>query len=271
MMDISFTNQITKVTKKAFSLVELSISLIIISLLVAGVIGGSRIIENSRLHSVISELDEYKSAYLGFKLTYNAIPGDFKDANIFWGNNCDGSGSTNTCSGNGDGDIDRDTEGTRAMYHLLKGDFISDSLTSEVSANFTAGGNIPRSSWQKSGISLWGGGTDSVKASLFLGRAQSSGWNSGEIFSPKQAHFIDKKMDDSLPVAGEVRASIPGENEIGSEGTSNSRDVLAGCADCSQTCTGTSPSISCNNDCNATTKYDLDATTNECIAAFILE
>ena len=65
---------------KAFSLVELSIVLIIIGLLVAGVSGGSKMISNAKLRTVISDMEQYKLAVNTFKGTYDELPGDMKDS-----------------------------------------------------------------------------------------------------------------------------------------------------------------------------------------------
>ena len=49
--------------KKGFSLVELSIVLIIIGLLIAGVSSGSKLIKQARINSLINELNELKNSF----------------------------------------------------------------------------------------------------------------------------------------------------------------------------------------------------------------
>lgn len=66
--------------KSAFSLIELSIVLIIIGLLIAGVTGGASLIKSSELRSAISEARGYAVAVSGFYSQYNALPGDYTTA-----------------------------------------------------------------------------------------------------------------------------------------------------------------------------------------------
>ena len=61
----------------AFSLIELSIVLIIIGLLVAGITGGASLIESAKIQSVINELTTYKQAVYTFKSLKDRLPGDF--------------------------------------------------------------------------------------------------------------------------------------------------------------------------------------------------
>ncbi len=52
--------------KTAFSLIELSIVLIIIGLLTAGVTAASKLIEQSKINKVATELNNYKTSYMTF-------------------------------------------------------------------------------------------------------------------------------------------------------------------------------------------------------------
>ena len=62
---------------KAFSLIELSIVLIIIGLLVAGITGGQSLIESAKVHSFYSSLNNYKQAFNTFYISHSRFPGDF--------------------------------------------------------------------------------------------------------------------------------------------------------------------------------------------------
>ena len=99
--------------KNAFSLVELSIVLIIIGLLVITVSAGSKLLDQGRVSKVIADIREYEGAYQTFQITYEAIPGDLTVARgqeIF--------GNTVTKGGNGNGVIYWVVEESLAWQHL---------------------------------------------------------------------------------------------------------------------------------------------------------
>ena len=69
-------NNRTNNNNKALSLIELSIVLIIIGLLVAGIIGGKSLVDGAKVYTAISELRKFKQELYSFKLLKNRLPGD---------------------------------------------------------------------------------------------------------------------------------------------------------------------------------------------------
>ena len=63
----------------AFSLIELSIVLIIIGLLVAGITGGQSLIESAKIRAFINELNGYKQAVAAFYAERDRYPGDLNN------------------------------------------------------------------------------------------------------------------------------------------------------------------------------------------------
>jgi len=100
--------------KRGFSLVELSIVLIIIGLLVAGVSTGSKLIHSAKLRTIITDMQEYQTGLKTFKLTYDELPGDMKDISAleFFGVN---NKSRSSFEKEGDGDIHGAVEGLMAF------------------------------------------------------------------------------------------------------------------------------------------------------------
>lgn len=95
---------------QAFSLVELSIVLVILGLLTGGILAGQSLIRAAELRSVTSDLGRYSAASRTFRDKYMGVPGDLLTATRFWGDNnsyCpDGAianGTPGTCNGNGNG------------------------------------------------------------------------------------------------------------------------------------------------------------------------
>ena len=58
---------------RGFSLVELSIVLVILGLLVGGVLGGQALIRSSEIRSLIVDKDKYITAVQTFKNKYNGL------------------------------------------------------------------------------------------------------------------------------------------------------------------------------------------------------
>ena len=71
-------------TKNAFTLIELSIVLVIIGLLVGGVLVGQDLIQAGKIRAAVSEIQEINTAVNTYRLKYNAIPGDHNDAFAFF-------------------------------------------------------------------------------------------------------------------------------------------------------------------------------------------
>ena len=71
--------------RHAFSLVELSIVLVILGLLVGGVLSGQSLIRAAQLRSVTTQFANYRAAVFTFRDKYFALPGDMANASAFWG------------------------------------------------------------------------------------------------------------------------------------------------------------------------------------------
>ncbi|MFM9890490.1 MAG: type II secretion system protein, partial [Rickettsiales bacterium] len=84
-----------------FSLVELSIVLVILGLLTGGILSGQSLIRAAELRSVSTEYNRYVTAVQTFRDKYFALPGDMTNAQSFWGSsaNCPGT----SAQGNTDG------------------------------------------------------------------------------------------------------------------------------------------------------------------------
>ena len=135
--------------KSAFTLIELSIVLVIIGLLVGGVMAGAHLINAAKLHRIGSTVEQYRTAVLTFKSKYNGLPGDLSNATAFWGTNPEGCPNswgaagpyvTGTCNGNGNGiigpsvlwtnDVPPTAEWARFWHHLSNAGLIPGTYCS---------------------------------------------------------------------------------------------------------------------------------------------
>lgn len=62
--------------RDGFTLVEISIVMIIIGLLIGGTFGGMKLVENMQVNKTVQDLKAIESAALTFKDTYGRLPGD---------------------------------------------------------------------------------------------------------------------------------------------------------------------------------------------------
>lgn len=101
-------------SRHGFSLVELSVVLVVIGLMVGGILGGRSLIKAAELREVIHEAETYQAALNTFVVRYEQYPGDMIDAQSFWGvahataSTCralDKLTVNGTCNGDGDQEI----------------------------------------------------------------------------------------------------------------------------------------------------------------------
>lgn len=219
--------------RRGFTLVELSIVLVILGLLVGGVLSGQTLIRAAELRSVTREFNGYVTATNSFRDKYFALPGDMKNAVKFWGaadggmadgvdNDCQAvftpATSIETCNGDGDGRIG---EIWRYWQHLanaglIEGTFYGVGYPGE--GGIDLGKNSPASKVSGAGwhINYIGVGGIITSDSLFLdGKYGTSLMFGGTkideptptfgILKAEEAYNIDAKIDDGLPQRGFVR------------------------------------------------------------------
>lgn len=209
--------------KNAFSLVELSIVLVILGLLTGGILSGQSLIRAAELRSVGTEYQKYITATQSFRDKYFALPGDMTNATAFWtslgGNGADGTcqnAATNgnaTCNGNGDGVVSLANssgvnESFRYWQHLSNAGLIEGNYNGKLGV--TLGLNLPKSKINSANFSVNpGGGYYPGDAFGFAGDWGTNVYNftntiSGTPLKPEEAWNIDTKLDDGLPGGGRI-------------------------------------------------------------------
>ncbi len=150
--------------KYGFTLIELSIGLVIIGLIVGGVLVGRDLIAEAEIRSNISQLESFKTAANVFSQKYDCMPGDCDKATTYFGQNpapCSQQSvsdtlTTMTCNGNGDEilgtDYSNQFEHMLFWQHLAAAGLISGNYSGQVSSANTgayrdsaAGVNVPAS------------------------------------------------------------------------------------------------------------------------------
>ena len=189
---------IRKSRQAGFTLVEIAIVLVIVGLLLAGVLKGQELIEQSKVKRTISEFDAIFAAVETYKDRYKFLPGDDPNAATRWTTVIAGAAAT---SGNGDGVMTATlaqvfaggvgNEGGLAWQHLRAAGLVSGDMSTV--ANSTRPEGTPFNSSYGFGVSATAFGlgvTPTFCASL----------------PAKAAEQLDRQLDDGRPGTGKIRA-----------------------------------------------------------------
>jgi prepilin-type N-terminal cleavage/methylation domain-containing protein len=227
-----------------FTLIELSIVLVIVGLVIGGVFVGRDMIRAAEIRSVISDIQRISTAINAFRGKYNCLPGDCAQATIYWGRadggtdltqNCahpetdlDPLNPTATCNGDGSGIIGDGTsqnlEDFRVWQHLSNAGLIQGQYTGVGGAlaygwrAATLGVNIPASKITGVGYFTqyaelayygvppqWSGvGSAQLEEQMYVGTQTFLTPPWNPAFTPAEALDIDLKIDDGLPGTGLV-------------------------------------------------------------------
>lgn len=188
---------------KGFTLVELSIVIVIIGLIVAGVVGGQSLVNQSKIRSTIAEVDKFRTSINIFKLEYDQLPGDITNATSYWGGTVV-NGDGNRKIGNSD---NTRAESLAAFEHLSMAKLIEGSYTGVLGSGVQIGVNSPKTAYSNNTSYYFYGDTLWFRYpkmnSLVLSGNLSSGWNDYKI-KISDAYGIDVKTDDGKPYKGQV-------------------------------------------------------------------
>jgi prepilin-type N-terminal cleavage/methylation domain-containing protein len=221
--------------KKAagFSLIELSIVLVILGLLTGGILAGKSLIRAAETRSVITEQDRYRTAVHAFRDKYFFLPGDMPNATAFWpagdatstnigyGTSCV-AGTTNdsskTCNGDGNGWLDQSHSGTSqeglilwnhlALAGLIEGRYYYNNsvvvLGKHVPASKLGGGAGWNTCYTSTGN--YGRGANNMFAFGGIGWGSTACSMGLGVLTPEEAWNIDTKLDDGQGGTGYMTA-----------------------------------------------------------------
>jgi prepilin-type N-terminal cleavage/methylation domain-containing protein len=233
---------------KGFTLLELSIALVIIGLLVGGVLAGKNLIEAAKLSSIVSDVDRFKKAQEMFAEQYGGFAGDLSTATQIWGaadggdglgSDCTSIASQNktTCNGDGNGRIDLPPEKLRQWQHLANAGYLQGSYTGAYNADGTleADVNSPKSQFTGGVYEMhFQPGPVFGRSGHYIKIAAVDTGGVGANFallSATQAHSLDLKTDDGLADTGNVIAldsfNVSGCVTGGTSATAPSDYILA--------------------------------------------
>lgn len=228
---------------RAFSLVELSIVLVILGLLVGGILAGQSLLRAAELRGITSSIERFTAAHYAFRDKYTALPGDMGNATSFWGvlagngsdaacQNTEATGLP-TCNGYQDGFVTESgasagnwDERFRYWQHLANAGLIEGRYTGRTDSAtptsyvMTSGKNSPSINGGSVHLDPFtqGGNTgytatnfpflDMYRGGEFTFAYRSTSSSGGfDLLLPEEAWNIDTKLDDGFPGRGRVLSS----------------------------------------------------------------
>jgi prepilin-type N-terminal cleavage/methylation domain-containing protein len=265
--------------QQGFTLIELSIVLVIIGLIVGGVLVGQDLIRAAEARATISQIEKYNTAVNTFRGKYNALPGDLNAAVAIQFGFASRGGSPAQGDGNGiiegccttgtlpDGymqsgetlsfwaDLTVGNAGTPMNVNLIDGSFSAypapwaspPNLTATNAASYLPEAKLGKSNfvyvYSTAGINYFGIGEMST-TSAYPNAISAN-------LSVQQAYQIDKKIDDGFPITGNVTATYDSGNGTPSGSIENAAPPTVNAA-------ATDSATSCYNSSTQTGAYSLN-------------
>lgn len=214
---------------RGFTLIELSIVLVIIGLVIGSVVIGQDMLKAAKIRKMFTEIEQLNTAFGTFKLKYAAIPGDMSNATSVVDPSCVVNvASASICNGDGNNQIDGGiynfgaAETVLAYRHLALAKLIPGSYTGDFTSpyqqqGFIAGVNVMASSIEGFAYLIRWQQISPYVAAEFNGHVLTMGnpvadggyylQRNQKVFSSNQAYLIDSKADDGRPRDGIIRAS----------------------------------------------------------------
>jgi prepilin-type N-terminal cleavage/methylation domain-containing protein len=184
----------------AFSLIELSIVLVILGLLTGGILAGKSLIRAAELNNNLDAIKETVVAIHSFQDRYFGLPGDLNNAQSFW--------STQTVNGDGDGIIDFTNEYKRVFQQL--------ALAGLAPGSYTGGNSMADCCRHTSAGTYIMVNHKNTPVYGVIGhtiRLMNDGGN-GILNEPQTAWQMDTKIDDGNPGTGRMLS----QNDAGGAG-----------------------------------------------------
>lgn len=206
-------------SQSGFTLVELSIVLVIIGLIISSVLVGQDLVRASELRATVTQYEDYNKAVNTFRLRHdNQFPGDIANAVAYGyaaGTDGDGNGVLTDTLNPTDLTLPAVRDANAGEYVGFWSHLGTTSPAGNEGAGLIAGGydgnpvaanaavdNLPEATAGE----FWGVFSVSGRNYYILGASDGAGYTTVGTLNPIDALDIDTKIDDNNPSRGVVQA-----------------------------------------------------------------
>lgn len=220
-----------------FTLLELSIVLVIVGLLAGGILAGQELLRSYEIRSIITQKNEIVSALGAFRQRYESLPGDFNSATTVWGEadanpaTCLLTISLNelTCDGDGSGQVGE--TGVEYEIYLVWKHLYNAGLSKKNyigiaipigAAEMMPLRNVPEAKIGGGWVVQYSMVRDTpifdYRTTIKLGNVGSGGDGVyAPLVTPEELYAMDIKYDDGRPLTGSLMAQVATVTEPGTE------------------------------------------------------
>lgn len=205
------THTAKKKSQAGFTLVELSIVLVIIGLIVGGVLVGQNLIRAAELRATVSQIETFNTTVNTFRGKYNGIPGDFvRAAQFALGTNGDGNGLVEDADADATTLTAHDGEMPQFWVHLSASGMVGEIYADAGAGNATVPQtNFPLSKHGVGGIIITA--FEGYNRYLIGANAAADDDMDNLVQStlrPEDAYSLDTKLDNGVPFTGTALSII---------------------------------------------------------------
>lgn len=171
---------------RGFSLVEVAIAIVVISVITTFSLKGKNLIQIAKLRATMEQVETFRIAVNSFTDKYGALPGDFTNATEMI--------DSSLKNGEGTGMIRSTEDAKRFWQHLSKSGLIAAEMTNGFPTS-KVGGFFSVSSSIQGKPGVW----------LILSKGTTDNIAFSGALTPSDAHYIDKNMDTGFPNEGDIQ------------------------------------------------------------------
>ena len=195
--------------RQGFTLIELSIVLVIIGLIIGGILGGQELIRQGEMRAVINQINMYNVAFNTFRNKYSALPGDMPDITNYFPTAANGNGDGLLYSGAGTGAAFG--EDIKAWQDLSLAKMVPFQFTgTDYNTPHTIGVKVPEGpikgtvfrfegipNWPSGNPTIYGRSGNNLRFNLVTPTNDFAA-----VFTPEEEMQLDKKIDDGIGGSG---------------------------------------------------------------------